>query len=226
MESKKKFTTLKKKDSKLKYKIPNNNKRLTQTQSFKKIPINLSSISQQKPLMTDLDNISSRQTSDSFFNNKKNNTSMNFVYKKNTNRPKISVKVMKNTKSKICLKKETSRKTLSHSSSTGYLIMNKLTKMNNSCIENNVYDADNSFSNIRTNNNWIHSPKKNHQKLFTENMRDIKPSSTMNFINKIKEINLSSIQNINSNSNNNTYNFKYIITIIIIVLTIIQRWKI
>ena len=71
MESKKKYTTLKKKDSKIKYNIPNNKQRLTQTQSFKKIPINLSSISQQKPLMTDLDNISSRQTSDSFFNNKK-----------------------------------------------------------------------------------------------------------------------------------------------------------
>lgn len=82
MESKKKYTTLKKKDSKIKFKIPNNNKRLTQTQSSKKIPINLSVISQQKPLMTDLDNISTRQTSDSFFNNKKNNTSMNFVYKK------------------------------------------------------------------------------------------------------------------------------------------------
>jgi hypothetical protein len=114
MESKKKYTTLKKKDSKIKFKIPNNNKRLTQTQSSKKIPINLSVISQQKPLMTDLDNISTRQTSDSFFNNKKNNTSMNFVYKKNTNRPKISVKVMKNTKNKIYLQKESIRKRLLH----------------------------------------------------------------------------------------------------------------
>ena len=209
MESKKKYTTLKKKDSKIKYKIPNNNKRLTQTQSFKKIPINLSSISQQKPLMTDLDNISSRQTSDSFFNNKKNNTSMNFVYKKNTNRPKISIKVMKNTKSKIYLQKESNRKTLSHSSSTGYLIMNKLTKMNNNSIENNVYDSDSSYSNIKSKNSWIHSPKKNHQKLFTENIKDIKPYSNMTLINKIKEINLSSIQNISSYSNNNNYNFNY-----------------
>jgi hypothetical protein len=209
MESKKKYTTLKKKDSKIKYKIPNNNKRLTQTQSFKKIPINLSSISQQKPLMTDLDNISSRQTSDSFFNNKKINTSMNFVYKKNTNRPKISVKVMKNTKNKIYLQKESSRKTLLHSSSTGYLIMKKLTKINSNNVENNVYDANSSFSNIRSTNNWIHSPKKNHHKLFTENIKDIKPNCNMTFINKIKEINLSSIQNINPYSNNNNYNFNY-----------------
>ena len=209
MESKKKYTTLKKKDSKIKFKIPNNNKRLTQTQSSKKIPINLSVISQQKPLMTDLDNISTRQTSDSFFNNKKNNTSMNFVYKKNTNRPKISVKVMKNTKNKIYLQKESSRKTLLHSSSTGYLIMKKLTKINNNNVENNVYDANSSFSNIRSTNNWIHSPKKNHHKLFTENIKDIKPNCNMTFINKIKEINLSSIQNINPYSNNNNYSFKY-----------------
>lgn len=209
MESKKKFTTLKKKDSKIKYKIPNNNKRLTQTQSSKKIPINLSAMSQQKPLMTDLDNISSRQTSDSFFNNKKNNTSMNFIYKKNTNRPKISVKVLKNAKTKIYLQKESSRKTLSHSSSTGYLIMNKFTKMNNNNIENNLYEADNSYSNIRSKNNWIHSPKKNHQKLFTENIKDIKPNGKKTLINKIKEINLSSIQNIDPYSNNNNYNFNY-----------------
>jgi len=209
MESKKKYTTLKKKDSKIKYKIPNNNKRLTQTQSSKKIPINLSTMSQPKPLMTDLDNISSRQTSDSFFNNKKNNTSMNFVYKKNTNRPKISVKVIKNSKSKIFPQKESTRKTLLHSSSTGYLIMNKLTRMNSNNIENKVYDTDSSYSNIRSNNNWIHSPKKNHQKLFTENIRDINPKCNMTFINKMKEINLSSIQNINSYTNNNNYNINY-----------------
>ena len=207
MESKKKYTTLKKKDSKIKYKIPNNNKRLTQTQSSKKFPINLSSVSQQKPIMTDLDNISTRQTSDSFFNNKKNNTSMNFVYKKNTNRPKISIKVIKNSKSKIFLKKENSRKTMSHSSSTGYLIMNKFTKVsNNNNIENNSYNADNSYSNIRRNKNWIHSPKKNHQKLFTENIKDINPKCNMTMINEIK---LSSIQNIDSHFNNNNYSFNY-----------------
>ena len=207
MESKKKYTTLKKKDSKIKYKIPNNNKRLTQTQSSKKFPINLSSVSQQKPIMTDLDNISTRQTSDSFFNNKKNNTSMNFVYKKNTNRPKISIKVIKNSKSKIFLKKENSRKTMSHSSSTGYLIMNKFTKVsNNNKIENNSYNADNSYSNIRSNKNWIHSPKKNHQKLFTENIKDINPKCNMTMINEIK---LSSIQNIDSHFNNNNYSFNY-----------------
>ena len=118
--SKKKITSLKKKDSKALFKFPNN-KRLTEIQNSKKIPINLSSFSHNKHLlMGDLDNISTRQTSDSLINNKKNNTNINFVYKKKINKSKISYKDIKNQKVNSIIKTDNNRKTMVHSTSAGY----------------------------------------------------------------------------------------------------------
>ena len=207
MESKIKIILLNQKD-KLKNKIPSQ-KRLTHTQSSKKISLKKSSNSKNKSkLMPDSDSISTRKTADSLINNKKKNSISNFVYKKNLNRPKISIKVMKNPKFERNLKTENDRKTLAHSSSTGYL--QKIIKTNNNNKSYNDKDIDNNYFNIINNNDWIHSPKKNnHYKLFTENMKEIKPYLNINIKNKIKEINVKSITNlspINDNINNNINN--------------------
>ena len=206
METKMKIIVLNKKESKLKYKIPTQ-KRLTQTQSSKKISANKNSLSKkQSKLSTDIDSISTRKTSDSLLNNKKNsNTNINFVYKKNINRPKISIKVMKNPKINPNIKTENGRKTLAHSSSTGYL----QTFLNNNYTNNESNknsDIDNNYFNIVNNENWIHSPKRNHYKLFTENIKDVKPSLNRNPKNKIKEINIRAITNLDTFNDNNYIN--------------------
>ena len=189
METKMKIIVLNKKESKLKYKIPTQ-KRLTQTKSSKKISANKNSLSKKRSkLSTDIDSISTRKTSDSLLNNKKNSiTNINFVYKKNINRPKISIKVMKNPKINPNIKTENGRKTLAHSSSTGYLqtfLDNNYT--NNESNKNS--DIDNNYFNIVNNDNWIHSPKRNHYKLFTENIKDEEPSLNRNPKNKINKFN-------------------------------------
>ena len=162
MDGKMKIIQIKKKDSKLKFIRPNSNQeRLTQIKSPKKFDPKLSPLSNNNNksfLITDTD-ISTRKTSDSLFNNKnrqKSNRNMNFVYKKNINRPKISIKLMKNERNNVNLKTEGSRRTLAHSSSTGFL--NKFSKINH--INNNNYDTNNNYFNIETNDNWILSPKK------------------------------------------------------------------
>ena len=190
-----KVIVLKKKDSKLKFQIPNQ-QRLTHTQSSKKICIKKTSKSKPKSQLLDLDSISTRKTSDSLLNHKKNNyTNTNFVYKKNLNRPKISIKVMKNQN----IKTENGRKTLAHSSSTGYL--GNFLKTNYISNNDNL-DLDNKFL-YKINN----SPKrKTHSKIFTENIKDIKPKLNTNFKNRIKEINIKSITNLNSSSDNKMNN--------------------
>jgi hypothetical protein len=139
-------------------------------------------------------------------NNKKNSiTNINFVYKKNINRPKISIKVMKNPKINPNIKTENGRKTLAHSSSTGYL----QTFLNNNYTNNESNknsDIDNNYFNIVNNDNWIHSPKRNHYKLFTENIKDVKPLLNRNPKNKIKEINIRAITNLNTFNDNNYIN--------------------
>ena len=208
-----KIIVLNKKHSKPKYKIPNQ-KRLTQTHSPKKISIKNSLVLKKQPNLIDLDSISSRGTSDSFFNNKKsnNNTSMNFVYKKNINRPKISIKVIKNKRkpSNISTENGHDRKTLVHSSSTGYLRTFIRSGYDNKGLNSNAYDIDNNYFNIKHNDNWIHSPKKNHYKRLTENIKEIKPN--INSKNKIKEINIKSKINLdifgnNKKNNNNGNNY-------------------
>ena len=206
METKMKIIVLNKKESKLKYKIPTQ-KRLTQTKSSKKISANKNSLSKKRSkLSTDIDSISTRKTSDSLLNNKKNSiTNINFVYKKNINRPKISIKVMRNPKINPNIKTENGRKTLAHSSSTGYL----QTFLNNNYTNNESNknpDIDNNYFNIVNNDNWIHSPKRNHYKLFTENIKDVKPSLNRNPKNKIKEINIRAITNLNTFNDNNYIN--------------------
>ena len=202
-----KIIVLNKKESKLKYKIPIQ-KRLTQTQSSKKNSENKNSLSKKKfKLSTDIDSISTRKTSDSLLNNKKHNSNVNinFVYKKNINRPKISIKVMKNPKINPNIKTENGRKTLAHSSSTGYL----QTFLNNNYANNEMNknsDIDNNYFNIVNNDNWIHSPKRNHYKLFTENIKDEEPSLNRNPKNKIKEINIRAITNLDSFNDNNYIN--------------------
>ena len=197
--NKTKITTLKKKDSMIKFKFQNN-KRLTETQNTKKIPINLSSLSQKKHLLiADLDNISTRQTSDSLFNNKKNSSSMNFVYRKKINKPKISIKAMKNQRFNSFIKINNDRKTLGHSSSTGYL--NKTNYDIN--YGNNNNDLDISCLNKLNNKYYKFSPSRNHQKLFTENIKDIQPNLNMNTKNKIKEINIKSNINLDNFINKN-----------------------
>ena len=215
METKMKIIVLNKKESKLKCKIPSQ-KRLTQVQTSKKISLKKnSSIKKQNKLSSDIDSISTRKTSDSLLINKKKrntNTNINFVYKKNINRPKISIKVMKNQRLEPNIKTETGRKTLAHSSSTGYL--QTILKTNYTNKELNINsDINNNYFNIANNDNWIHSPKRNHYKLFTENIKDVKPSLNRNYKNKIKEINIKSITNLDSfnnyyniNSINNTKN--------------------
>ena len=211
MESNKmKIIILNKKETKLKFKIPTQ-KRLTQTKSSKKISLKKNSLSKNHSQMnTDIDSISTRKTSDSLLNNKKKNSNpkLNFVYKKNINRPKISIKVIKNQGLNQNIKTEKGRKTLVHSSSTGYLNTFNKTNYSNSELSNN-YDMDNNYFNIINNDNLIHSPKRNHNKLFTENIKDIKPYSNMNIKHKIKEINIKSITNLATyNDNNNIDNTK------------------
>ena len=207
METKMKIIVLNKKESKLKYKIPTQ-KRLTKTKSSKKISANKNSLSKKRSkLSTDIDSISTRKTSDSLLNNKKHNSNVNinFVYKKNINRPKISIKVMKNPKINPNIKTENGRKTLAHSSSTGYL----QTFLNNNYANNEMNknsDIDNNYFNIVNNDNWIHSPKRNHYKLFTENIKDEEPSLNRNPKNKIKEINIRAITNLDSFNDNNYIN--------------------
>ena len=206
MENKMKIIVLNKKDSKSKYKIPNQ-KRLTQTQSSKKISIKkISKSKKQSLLMTELDSISTRKTSDSLFNNKKNssNTNINFVYKKNINRPKISIQVMKNQRMNTNVKTEKGRKTLAHSSSSGYLHTFVKTNLNNNDFYNNS-DLDNIYFNNINNGKWIHSPKKNHNKRYTEKISDTneKPYFNSKIKNKLKEINLNSITIFDYNSDNN-----------------------
>ena len=203
MDGKMKIIPIKKKDSKIKFIIPNQ-QRLTQTKSPKKFPSKIFPLSNNnKSLLTsELDNISTRKTSDSLFNNKKvTNKNMNFVYKKNLNRPKISIKLMKNERFNQNLRTEGSRKTLVHSSSTGFLYNLAKTNYNNN---NQIYD--NNYFNIAKNDNWIHSPKKNHHKLFTQNVKDLQPNINLNFRNKIKEINVNSITNLESYIENNNIN--------------------
>ena len=199
MENKMKVIVLKKKDSKIKFQIPNQ-QRLTHIQSSKKISIKKISKSKQKSQIIDLDSISTRKTSDSLFNNKKKNyTNSNFVYKKNLNRPKISIKTMKNQN----IKTENGRKTLAHCSSAGYL---------GNFLKNNYINNDN--YNLHSDNDFLsninNSPKrKTHFKKFTENIKDIKQKLSSNFKNRIKEINIKSITNLDSfcnNINNNNNN--------------------
>ena len=223
-----KIIPIKKKDSKLKFMRPNpNQKRLTQVKSPKKFDPKLSPLSNNNNksfLITDTD-ISTRKTSDSLFNNKnrqKSNKNVNFVYKKNINRPKISIKLMKNERNNVNLKTEGSRRTLAHSSSTGFL--NKFGRINNN---NNNYDTNNNYFNIETNDNWILSPKKNNYKIFTQGIRDMQSqpkrqtrpqpqsSQNLNFKSKLKNINIYSITNLdsyvdnyNNNNNNNNINNK------------------
>ena len=223
-----KIIPIKKKDSKLKFMRPNpNQKRLTQVKSPKKFNPKLSPLSNNNNksfLITDTD-ISTRKTSDSLFNNKnrqKSNKNVNFVYKKNINRPKISIKLMKNERNNVNLKTEGSRRTLAHSSSTGFL--NKFGRINNN---NNNYDTNNNYFNIETNDNWILSPKKNNNnyKIFTQGIRDMQSqpkrqtrpqpqsSQNLNFKSKLKNINIYSITNLDSyvdnyNNNNNNINNK------------------
>ena len=225
-----KIIPIKKKDSKLKFMRPNpNQKRLTQVKSPKKFDPKLSPLSNNNNksfLITDTD-ISTRKTSDSLFNNKnrqKSNKNVNFVYKKNINRPKISIKLMKNERNNVNLKTEGSRRTLAHSSSTGFL--NKFGRINNN---NNNYDTNNNYFNIETNDNWILSPKKNNNnyKIFTQGIRDMQSqpkrqtrpqpqsSQNLNFKSKLKNINIYSITNLdsyvdnyNNNNNNNNINNK------------------
>ena len=206
-----------------------NQKRLTQVKSPKKFNPKLSPLSNNNNksfLITDTD-ISTRKTSDSLFNNKnrqKSNKNVNFVYKKNINRPKISIKLMKNERNNVNLKTEGSRRTLAHSSSTGFL--NKFCRINNN---NNNYDTNNDYFNIETNENWILSPKKNNNnyKIFTQGIRDMQSqpkrqtrpqpqsSQNLNFKSKLKNINIYSITNLdsyvdnyNNNNNNNNINNK------------------
>ena len=230
MDGKMKIIPIKKKDSKLKFMRPNpNQKRLTQVKSPKKFDPKLSPLSNNNNksfLITDTD-ISTRKTSDSLFNNKnrqKSNKNVNFVYKKNINRPKISIKLMKNERNNVNLKTEGSRRTLAHSSSTGFL--NKFGRINNN---NNNYDTNNNYFNIETNDNWILSPKKNNNnyKIFTQGIRDMQSqpkrqtrpqpqsSQNLNFKSKLKNINIYSITNLdsyvdnyNNNNNNNNINNK------------------
>ena len=211
MENKIKIILLNKKDSNLISKIPTQ-KRLTHTQSSKKITLKKSSNSKNQSKI-DSDSISTRKTSDSLVRKKKK-ANMNFVYKKNLNRPKISIQVIKNKNYDSNLKTEKERKTLAHSSSTGYL--QKIIKTNNNNHNNkyNKNDIDNNYFNIENNNNWFHSPKRNHCKLFTDNIQE-KPHLNANFRNKIKEINIKSITNldtyndINDNFINNNENGNY-----------------
>ena len=202
MESKIKIILLNKKDPR--FKIPTQT-RLTHTQSSKKISLKKTSKSKNQSKI-DSDSISTRKTNDSLFTNKKINKNMNFVYKKNLNRPKI--KVMKNSKLDNNLKTEKERKTLAHSSSSGYL--QKIIKTNNINKYNKNYDIDINYFNIENNDNWIHSPKKNHFKLFTENIQEIKPHLNANIRNKIKEINIKSITNLDTYNDNNDNNDNYI----------------
>ena len=213
MENKKKVITLNKNDLIKKFQLPKN-KRLNQSQSSRKIPINISSITQNKNLMvTDFESMSTRQTYDSSFNNRKNNSKKNFIYKKNMNRPKISIKVIKNQRYNNNLRTELDRKTLAHSSSTG--IMNNFEKTNNKALpENNDDDINNSFFKMKSNGYWVHSPKKSHKNLFTQDFKDLHFN---NFKEKIKDINISAFENLkfnensihNMNYNINSYNHKH-----------------
>ena len=218
MENKKNLITLTKRDLNNKFQLPKN-KRLNQSQSSRKIPINLTSITQNKHLMpTDFESMSTRQTYDSSFNNKKNNSKKNFIYKKNMNRPKISIKVIKNQKYNNNLRTELDRKTLAHSSSTG--IVNNFEKNNNNAYhknyENNDDNINNSFFKMKSNGYWVHSPEKSHKNLFTQNFKDLHFN---NFKEKIKNINISALENLKykENSNNisninyniNSYKHKY-----------------
>ena len=213
MENKKKVITLNKNDLIKKFQLPKN-KRLNQSQSSRKIPINISSITQNKNLMvTDFESMSTRQTYDSSFNNRKNNSKKNFIYKKNMNRPKISIKVIKNQRYNNNLRTELDRKTLAHSSSTG--IVNNFEKTNNKALpENNDDDINNSFFKMKSNGYWVHSPKKSHKNLFTQDFKDL---HFKNFKEKIKDINISAFENLkfnensihNMNYNINSYNHKH-----------------
>ena len=213
MENKKKVITLNKNDLIKKFQLPKN-KRLNQSQSSRKIPINISSITQNKNLMvTDFESMSTRQTYDSSFNNRKNNSKKNFIYKKNMNRPKISIKVIKNQRYNNNLRTELDRKTLAHSSSTG--IVNNFEKTNNKALpENNDDDINNSFFKMKSNGYWVHSPKKSHKNLFTQDFKDLHFN---NFKEKIKDINISAFENLkfnensihNMNYNINSYNHKH-----------------
>jgi len=213
MENKKKVITLNKNDLIKKFQLPKN-KRLNQSQSSRKISINISSITQNKNLMvTDFESMSTRQTYDSSFNNRKNNSKKNFIYKKNMNRPKISIKVIKNQRYNNNLRTELDRKTLAHSSSTG--IVNNFEKTNNKALpENNDDDINNSFFKMKSNGYWVHSPKKSHKNLFTQDFKDLHFN---NFKEKIKDINISAFENLkfnensihNMNYNINSYNHKH-----------------
>ena len=130
---------------------------------------------------------------------------------------------MKNERNNVNLKTEGSRRTLAHSSSTGFL--NKFSKINH--INNNNYDTNNNYFNIETNDNWILSPKKNNHKIFIQGIRDMmsqpkrqtrpqpQSSHNLNFKSKLKNINIYSITNLdsyvdncNNNNNNNNINNK------------------
>ena len=206
MENKKKIITLTKKDLNNKFQLPKN-KRLNQSQSSRKIPINITSITQNKHLMpTDFESMSTRQTYDSSFNNKKNNSKKNFIYKKNMNRPKISIKVIKNQRYNNNLRTELDRKTLAHSSSTG--LMNNFGKNNNNVHQKNIDDdINNSFFKMKSNGYWVHSPKKSHKNLFTQNFKDL---HFFNFKEKIRDINISAFENLKYKENtNNITNINY-----------------
>ena len=207
MENKRKIITLTKKDLNNKFQLPKN-KRLNQSQSSRKIPINLTSITQNKNLMpTDFESMSTRQTYDSSFNNKKYKSKKNFIYKKNMNRPKISIKVIKNQKYNNNLRTELDRKTLAHSSSSTGLMNNFEKKYNNAHQENNDDDINNSFFKMKSNGYWVHSPNKSHKNIFTQNFKDLHFN---NFKEKIRDINISALENLKYKENtNNISNINY-----------------
>lgn len=202
MENKKKIITLTRRDINKKLQFPKN-KRFNKSQSSRKIPINISSITQNKNLMpTEFENMSTRQTYDSSFNKKKINSKKNFIYKKNMNRPKISIKVIKNKGYNQNLRTELDRKTMAHSSSTG--LLNNIEKNNNNAHrEDNDDDINNSFFKMKSNGYWVHSPKKSHKNLFTQNFKDMHFN---NFKGKIKDMNISAFEHVKYNEKTNNIN--------------------
>ena len=198
MDGKIKIITIHKKESKLQSLIQDQ-KRLTQTQVHKNNQRKIFSNNKNSLIIPDIDSISTRKTSDSLFNNKKmKNVNSNFVYKKNLNRQKISIKVIKNQSNR------NNKKSIAHSSSMEYLHTYISRKKGISNNGNNDMDAH--YFNVEKNENWIHSPKRKRYKLCTEISNDI---DILNHGKKNKDINQNYITDLDdySDSNNNIINF-------------------
>ena len=230
MDGKMKIITLQKKDSHNKSNIINltQQQRLTQPKFPNKFPPKIPQIpNNQTLLISETDNISTRKTSDSLFISKKNqkiNTNINFIYTKKINRPKISIKVMKNEKvnqnknhNNQNVKTEGSRKPLFHSSSTGFLL--QFGKINNNNNKNNINnDSDGNYFNIKNNDYWKHSPKKKNNRMITQDFQDIQPPQNqqtqphpiknLNFKNKLENININTITNLEYYTDNDINNYK------------------